>query len=100
MTGPRQEAVDHPAHYGGENNPYEAIKVIEAWGLDEDFYLGNAVKYIARAGKKAPKPRPATLTFIDRWARDRGITFGGIDDLPIINAHAAARGLPAFEVAA
>ena len=51
-------------------------------------------------GKPAPKPRAATLTFIGRWARDRGITFGGIGDLPIINAHAASRGLPAFEVAA
>jgi hypothetical protein len=44
------EAVDHPAHYGGADNPYEAIKVIEAWGLG--FALGNAVKYISRAGKK------------------------------------------------
>lgn len=45
--------VNHPAHYGGADNPYEAIKVIEAWGLDKSFCLGNAVKYIARAGKKA-----------------------------------------------
>lgn len=44
------EAVNHPAHYGGAANPYEAIKVIDAWGLG--FSLGNAVKYIARAGKK------------------------------------------------
>lgn len=44
------KAVDHPAHYGGADNPYEAIKVIEAWGLG--FCLGNTVKYIARAGKK------------------------------------------------
>ena len=43
--------VNHPAHYGGKDNPYEAIKVIEAWDLD--FCLGNAVKYISRAGKKA-----------------------------------------------
>lgn len=42
--------VDHPHHYGGIDNPYEAIKVIEAWGLG--FCLGNTVKYIARAGKK------------------------------------------------
>lgn len=47
-----KEAVDHPAHYGGKNNPYEAIKVIEAWGLG--FCVGNAVKYLARAGKKDP----------------------------------------------
>ena len=44
------EAVNHPAHYGGEDNPYEAIKVIEAWDLG--FHLGNTIKYIARAGHK------------------------------------------------
>ena len=42
--------VNHPPHYGGESNPYEAIKVIEAWQLG--FCLGNVVKYLARAGKK------------------------------------------------
>lgn len=47
-----KEMVNHPQHYGGENNVYEAIKVIDAWGLDNDFYLGNAVKYLSRAGKK------------------------------------------------
>lgn len=46
------EKVNHPAHYGGADNPYEAIKVIEAWQLG--FCLGNTVKYIARAGKKDP----------------------------------------------
>lgn len=45
-----QEAVDHPSHYGGGDNPYEAIKVIDAWELG--FSLGNTVKYISRAGKK------------------------------------------------
>ncbi len=49
MSGP-EEAVDHPDHYGGADNPYEAIKVIEAWGLG--FNLGNTVKYIARHGAK------------------------------------------------
>lgn len=44
------EKIDHPIHYGGELNPYEAIKVIEAWHLG--FNLGNAVKYIARAEMK------------------------------------------------
>lgn len=45
-------SVNHPEHYGGENNPYEAIKVIEAWDLG--FCLGNVVKYVSRAGKKDP----------------------------------------------
>lgn len=48
-----KEAVNHPAHYGGADNPYEAIKVIEAWDLG--FSLGNTVKYISRAGKKSPE---------------------------------------------
>ena len=44
------EYVNHPQHYGGVENTYEVIKVIEA--LDMDFHLGNTFKYIARAGKK------------------------------------------------
>jgi predicted HAD superfamily Cof-like phosphohydrolase len=48
MTKP--EAVDHPSHYGGKDNPYEAIKVIEAWGAG--FNVGNALKYICRAESK------------------------------------------------
>jgi hypothetical protein len=53
LTSASVEAVDHPAHYGGADNPYEAIKVIEAWGLG--FCLGNTVKYLSRAGKKGSK---------------------------------------------
>ena len=49
----KNEMIDHPNHYGGEDNPYEAIKVIEEWDLG--FNLGNAVKYIARADKKGNK---------------------------------------------
>lgn len=44
-----KEKVVHPQHYGGDT-VYETIKVIEAWRLD--FHLGNAVKYISRAGRK------------------------------------------------
>lgn len=46
---PPKEKVDHPPHYGGDTT-YEAIKVIDAWGLN--FSLGNAVKYICRAPHK------------------------------------------------
>ena len=45
-----KEMVNNPIHYGGKNNVYEAIKVIDAWDLG--FSLGNTVKYISRAGKK------------------------------------------------
>ena len=50
-----KEMVNGPQHYGGADNPYEVIKVCEAWGLDKDAYLFNVVKYVARAGKKDPK---------------------------------------------
>ena len=43
------DIVSNPAHY--TRSPIEPIAVIEAWGLG--FHLGNAVKYIARAGFKA-----------------------------------------------
>ena len=42
--------MENKAYYGGKENTYEAIKVIEAWELN--FHLGNVVKYISRAGKK------------------------------------------------
>ena len=48
-----KEMINHPNHYKfGENNQYEVIKVCEAWGLHQDAYLFNVVKYVARAGKK------------------------------------------------
>ena len=43
-----------PKHYGGADAKYEVFKVLEAWELDKDFYLGNVIKYVARAGKKDP----------------------------------------------
>lgn len=47
---PENTQISAPNYYGDKDSPYEAIKVINAWGLD--FSLGNVVKYIARAGKK------------------------------------------------
>jgi hypothetical protein len=52
----KTELVEHPEHYGGESNPYEVVKVAEAWGLDEDAYLFNVIKYIGRNGKKDGNP--------------------------------------------
>lgn len=42
--------VNHPKHYNSGN--IEVIDVLEDWQLS--FHRGNAVKYIARAGKKNP----------------------------------------------
>lgn len=51
-----EDKVNHPKHYGGGDDPYEAIKVINAWGLN--FDLGNTLKYIKRAvtGKEGENP--------------------------------------------
>ena len=62
--------INHPSHYGGENNEYEAIKVIEAWELD--FTLGNAVKYICRAGKKDDMVQDLKKA---KWYIERKISF-------------------------
>lgn len=62
------DMVNHPAHYGGADNPYEAIKVIEAWGLG--FNLGNAAKYISRAGRKGEALQDLEKA---RWYLDREI---------------------------
>jgi len=45
------ENVDHPDHY--QSGPIEVIEVIEAFELG--FCLGNAIKYILRAGKKGDR---------------------------------------------
>lgn len=48
---PKVENVNHPSHYLKDSG-HEVIDVIEAWDLG--FDLGNAIKYIARSGKKNP----------------------------------------------
>lgn len=58
------ESVDHPIHYGGRDDPYEAIKVIQAWCGKEGtmfFDFGNALKYICRAGKKPSQSMSSDL---------------------------------------
>ena len=48
-SNPEFDPVSRPAHYT-EGREYEPRKVIMDWGLN--FYLGNCVKYISRAGRK------------------------------------------------
>ena len=70
MIKPYKEAVNHPSHYGGGDNPYEVIKVIEAWGFG--FNLGCVLRYIGRAGKKDPRKHIEDLKKA-RWYIDREI---------------------------
>jgi hypothetical protein len=49
------ELVDHPDHYGGADNPYEVIRVLEAWLTPEEmvgFLKGSVITYLARATHK------------------------------------------------
>lgn len=48
-ANPVFDPVSRPSHYA-EGRKYEPRKVIHDWGLN--FNLGNAVKYISRAGRK------------------------------------------------
>lgn len=43
------DIINHPAHY--TDGKFETIEAIESWRLG--YHLGNAVKYISRAGKKS-----------------------------------------------
>lgn len=71
-----KEAVDHPAHYGGADNQYETIKVLAAWMLDGVFHfaIGNAIKYLSRAGKKQGASQLEDLQKA-RWYIDYAITY-------------------------
>ena len=44
------EAVNHPKHYGGKDNPLEVINIINHYKLN--FELGNLIKYVLRADNK------------------------------------------------
>ena len=43
------DVINSPSHYA-EGRKYEPIAVIEDWSLG--YHLGNALKYISRAGRK------------------------------------------------
>ena len=63
-------SVEHPDHYMRDSG-HEVIEVINAWKLN--YNLGNAVKYIARAGKKNPDKLVEDLEkaiFYIRWHID------------------------------
>ena len=64
--------VNHPAHY-----TYGYLEVIDAIeGLLLPYHLGNAVKYIARAGRKDPAKTEEDLRKAI-WYINRYITFLG-----------------------
>ena len=68
------EQINHPAHYNV--GKIEVIDAIEDWGLG--FHLGNAVKYLARAGHKDPAKTEEDLRkavwYIERFIKLEGRT--------------------------
>lgn len=74
-----ENTVDHPPHYGGADNPYEVIKVMEAWLTPEEFRGAlkfNIHKYLARAAKKAGPEDQAKAAwyakYLDEWEQRVG----------------------------
>lgn len=69
-----KETVNHPDHYQGVK--YEAIDIIEDFGLN--FSLGNAIKYILRAGHKDPQLKKEDLRkaiwYLERELKKSGQT--------------------------
>jgi hypothetical protein len=70
---PEPNTVDHPRHYNV--GKIEAITVIEdwtkGWPRGVAFHLGNAIKYIARAGKKGSAAEDLKKA---RWYIDRALS--------------------------
>lgn len=64
------DAVNHPPHYKAANG-LEAIDVIESFGLSNSFALGNAAKYLLRAGRKGDAVEDLKKA---RWYLDREIS--------------------------
>ncbi|MGN7135824.1 DUF3310 domain-containing protein [Streptomyces pseudogriseolus] len=63
------DAVDHPSHYTWLPNGIEVIDLTEHM----NFNRGNAVKYLARAGRKNPATELEDLRKA-RWYIDREIS--------------------------
>ena len=74
----RDDAVDHPTHYN--SGTIEVIDFIEDQKLS--FHLGNAIKYIARAGKKdrakVVEDLKKAIWYIERYIEllEKGDTYG------------------------
>lgn len=77
MTSQHAQQVNSPAHYN--HGQIEVIDVIEKWQLG--FCVGNAVKYLARAGRK----RGATMS-VDlakaRWYLARALGHSRLNERP------------------
>jgi hypothetical protein len=67
MSNPQHDPVNHPAHYTGHPSGVECIDITEHM----NFCLGNAIKYVWRAGLKSNSPVEDLRKA--RWYIDREI---------------------------
>lgn len=65
---PENDPVNHPKHYTSHPSGVECITITEPMG----FNVGNAVKYLWRAGIKSPNPLEDLRKA--RWYVDREIS--------------------------
>lgn len=70
----KDDNVNHPTHYTGHPSGVECIQITEHFG----FCVGNAIKYLWRAGHKAETGKTARQKEIEdlqkaRWYIDREI---------------------------
>ena len=45
---PAADMVNHPPHYRSPDGKLSVIEVIESFGLQDDYYLANLLKYVLR----------------------------------------------------
>lgn len=88
-----KDNINHPEHYkaGG----IETIDFIQYGGFNS-FTLGNAIKYISRAGKKTADPREdlkKALWYIRRAIDDGDVVSRVRGSAPTVEAFATAKGL-------
>lgn len=76
--------VEHPSHYGGAENTYETIKVLEAVLTEQEalgFMIGNAIKYLSRyRGKNGLEDLRKAEWYVNRairFAEATGADVGG-----------------------
>ena len=65
---PKADAVNHPSHYTSHPSGVECITITRHYC----FAIGNAIKYLARAGRKDPGAELEDLRKA-RWYVDREI---------------------------
>lgn len=96
-------SVFSPDHYGGKENPYETIKVLEAWLTPDEmigFCKGNAIKYQTRHRQKGGLTDLSKAAwyqnYLVTYLAARGLTAFGPNTAPPDQQQPAQRSSPAL----